>query len=50
MSATLARQTETPPKPHRFTTDEFHLMGEVGLLDDAERFELLEGEIGARLP
>ena len=31
--------------PHRFTVEDFHLMGEVGLLDDNKRYELLEGEI-----
>lgn len=37
-------------RPHRFTVDEFHLMGEVGLFDDEKRYELLEGEIIEMLP
>ena len=45
MSATLLRQTESAPTPHRFTVEDFQLMGEVGLLNDNKRYELLEGEI-----
>ena len=36
--------------PHRFRVEDFHLMCEVGLLDDNKRYELLEGEIIEMLP
>jgi Uma2 family endonuclease len=29
----------------RFTAEEFHRMGEAGILHEDERFELIEGEI-----
>lgn len=41
MSAT----TETWPRPHRLTVDEYYRMGEVGLLSSDDRVELIEGEI-----
>lgn len=31
--------------PHRFTVEEFLRMGEVGLLDEDDRVELIDGEI-----
>jgi Uma2 family endonuclease len=33
------------PGPRRFTVDEFHLAGEVGLFKPDERLELIEGEV-----
>jgi Uma2 family endonuclease len=30
---------------HRFTVEEYHLMGETGLLSEDERVELIDGEI-----
>ena len=50
MSASLLRRRETAPVPHRFTVEDFHLMGEVGLLNDNRRYELLEGEIIEMFP
>ncbi len=32
-------------KPRRFTLEEYHRMGEAGILDEDERVELIEGEI-----
>ena len=34
--------------PRRFTVDEYHKLAEVGLLDEEDRVELLEGEIVIR--
>lgn len=44
-----ARQQASPspetPRRYKFTPEQFHRMGELGLLDDDNRYELLEGEI-----
>jgi hypothetical protein len=32
-------------KRHRFTVEEYHKMGETGLLSEDDRVELIEGEI-----
>ena len=50
MSVIVAIRPEPAQVPHRFTVDEFHLMGEVGLFDGEKRYELLEGEIIEMLP
>lgn len=34
----------------RFTVDEYHLMGQVGILGEDDRVELLEGEIVEMAP
>jgi Uma2 family endonuclease len=50
-SETLPRDPMVPPEPvplmqHRkFTADEFEKLGEVGILTDEERVELIEGDI-----
>lgn len=36
---------EAWPRPHRITVEEYHRMGEVGLLAPDARVELIEGEI-----
>lgn len=33
------------PTRYKFTPEQFHKLGELGLLDDANRYELLEGDI-----
>ena len=35
---------------HRFTLDEYHRMGETGILDEGARVELIEGEIVEMTP
>lgn len=37
-------------KPRRFTLEEYHRMGEAGILDEDERVELIEGEIVEMTP
>jgi Uma2 family endonuclease len=35
---------------YRFTTDEYHRLGEVGILDEDDRVELLNGDLVVREP
>ena len=37
-------------KRRRFTLEEYHRMGETGILDEDERVELIEGEIVEMTP
>jgi len=36
--------------PYRFSVEDFHRMAEVGILDDAKRTELLDGEVVSMAP
>lgn len=47
-ASVLSRCPELPR--HRWTVDEYHRMGEVGLLDPDVRVELIEGEIVEMAP
>jgi Uma2 family endonuclease len=38
-------RTETWPKPHRLTVDEYYRMAEAGVLSPDDRTELIEGQI-----
>lgn len=44
METTEARQ-EAEVRRRRFTAEEYHRMGEAGILRDDERVELIEGEV-----
>src|SRR5438874_2289676 len=42
--------TLTAPTRYRFTVDEYHLMGEVGIFHEDDRVELFEGAIITMTP
>src|SRR5262245_10026809 len=43
--AMLMQTISTEVRPHRFTVDEYHKMGESGIFYEDDRVELIEGEI-----
>ncbi|MCX7993101.1 MAG: Uma2 family endonuclease, partial [Fimbriimonadales bacterium] len=44
LQARASSAPETPTR-YKFTPEQFHRMGELGLFDDDNRYELLEGDI-----
>lgn len=44
-ASTLASQAYSGPSRHRMTVDEFHRMGEAGILHPEDRTELIHGEV-----
>lgn len=49
MTTTVAPPASKPPR-HRFTVDEYYAMADVGILDENDRVELLDGDIIAMPP
>lgn len=49
---TRSRHTEPPPAVERFkfAPEAFYRLGELGVLDDSRRYELIEGDIYAMPP
>jgi len=45
MNVTIAEERPISLRRHRLTVDDFHRMGEVGLLTEDDRIELVEGEL-----
>jgi Uma2 family endonuclease len=41
----MSAQTETWPRPHRLTVDDYYRMADAGVLSPDDRTELIEGEI-----
>jgi hypothetical protein len=39
-----------PPRLRRFTVAEYHRMGEIGVLDQDERLELIHGHVFRKSP
>ena len=43
--SSIATMPQTQPGPYRFSVEEFHKLGEVGIFHPRDRVELLDGEI-----
>ncbi|MEE9320096.1 MAG: hypothetical protein V3U76_06585 [Granulosicoccus sp.] len=41
----LSQSAQELPRKHRLSVDDYHRMGEAGILADGVRVELIEGEI-----
>ncbi len=41
----VATPMPPPPRPYRFTVDDYYRMGEAGILKEDSRVELIEGEV-----
>ena len=45
MSSVVAMPPAVQPQPYRFSVEEYHKLGEAGILQPRDRVELLDGEI-----
>jgi Uma2 family endonuclease len=50
MGSRATAPATTPLKRRRFTVDEYHRMGEAGILTEDERVELIDGEVIEKTP
>lgn len=46
----MTASIQTGRRPHRFTVEDYHRMGEAGIIDRDDRVELIDGEIVEMTP